>query len=57
MDNSQKFIVAVRTLKSDAEFITNEDITSQTTFNTVSWVTGTDEMDQLSQQLAVLIVK
>mgnify|MGYP003113189421 FL=1 len=43
MDNSQKFIVAVRTLKSDVEFITNEDITSQTTFNTVSWVTGTDE--------------
>ena len=43
MDNSQKFIVAVRTLKSDAEFITNGDITSQTTFNTISWVTGTDE--------------
>ena len=43
MDNSKKFIVAVRTLKSDAEFITNKDITSQTTFNTVSWVTGTEE--------------
>jgi hypothetical protein len=43
MDNSQKFLVAVRILKSDVEFITHEDITSQTTFNTVSWVTGTDE--------------
>ena len=43
MDNAQKFIKAVQTLKSDAEFITNEDITSQTKFNNVSWVTGTDE--------------
>ena len=43
MDNSQKFIRAVQTLKSDAEFVTNEDITSQTKFNKVNWVTGTDE--------------
>ena len=43
MDNSQKFLLAVRTLKANVEFITHEDITSQTKFNNVSWVTGTDE--------------
>ena len=43
MDNGQKFIKAVQTLKSDTEFITNEDITSQEKFDKVNWVTGTDE--------------
>jgi len=43
MDNSQKFLSAVRTLKANVEFITHEDITSQTKFNNVSWVTGTDK--------------
>ena len=43
MDNSQKFLLAVRKLKANVEFITHGDITSQTEFNNVNWVTGTEE--------------
>jgi len=40
MTNIEKFWKAVLTLKSSAELIVDGDITSESDFNNIKWVTG-----------------
>ena len=40
MTNLEKFWKAVLTLKSSAELIVNGDVTSESDFNNIKWVTG-----------------
>ena len=42
MENSTKVCIAIKKLNADAEFIFTGDITTETDFNKIDWVTGAD---------------
>ena len=42
MENSTKVCIAIKKLKSDAEFIFTGDIITEAQFNKIDWVTGED---------------
>ena len=42
MENSTKVCIAIKKLKSDAEFIFTGEIITEAQFNKIDWVTGED---------------
>ena len=42
MENSIKFVKAIKSLKSGVEFTYKGDITTEAEFNQVNWITGAD---------------
>jgi len=55
MDQKIKIIKALRTLKSDAEYVITDSVVTEEDFNNIDWVTG--ESNGIELQLKLILIQ